>query len=59
MLHLRINPQAGQLTLRTPTTESAQLLPQELAHVSAALVAEAGANYLDISTTDNRLVVDG
>jgi Putative PD-(D/E)XK family member, (DUF4420) len=59
MLRLRINPPAGQLTLRAPITETAQLPQQELAHVSATRVTEAGTSYLDISTTDSRLVVDG
>jgi hypothetical protein len=59
MLQLRINPEAGQLKLRSPIAAPVQLPHQELAHVSATLVTEAGKNYLDISTTDSRLVVDG
>ena len=59
MVRLRINPQAGELTLRSPITETARLPRQELTHVSATLVNEAGSNYLDISTTDSGLVVDG
>ena len=59
MLHLRINPQAGQLTLRAPITETALLPQQALTHVSTTPVIEAGTNYLDISTTDSRLVIDG
>jgi hypothetical protein len=58
-LRLRINPQAGQLTLRAPITETARLPQQELAHVSATLLTEAGTNFLEISTTDSRFVVDG
>jgi hypothetical protein len=58
-LHLRINPQAGQLTLRVPVAEIAQLPQEGLAHVSANLATEEGRNYLDISTTDSRLVIDG
>lgn len=58
-LLLRINPQAGQLTLRAPVADTAQLPQQELAHVSATLITEAGTGYLEISTTDSRLVVDG
>jgi hypothetical protein len=58
-LRLRIDPRVGRLTLRAPIAESVQPPRQQLAHVSAALVTEAGSNYLDISTTDRRLVVDG
>jgi Putative PD-(D/E)XK family member, (DUF4420) len=58
-LRLRINPHAGELTLRAPAPETAQLPQQELTNVTASLITEAGTTYLDISTTDRRLVVDG
>ncbi len=58
-LRLRINPQTGELTLRAPAAETAQLPQQELTNVTASLITEAGTTYLDISTTDRRIVVDG
>jgi hypothetical protein len=58
-LRLRINPQAGELTLRAPAAETAQLPQQDLTNVTAFLITEAGTTYLDISTTDSRIVVDG
>jgi hypothetical protein len=58
-LRLRLDPPKGRLTLRAPVAEHVSLPIQVLAHVTTELHQEAGVRYIEISTTDDRLVVDG
>ena len=58
-LRLRLDPPKRRLTLRAPVAEHVRLPVQLLAHVTTELDQEAGLKYVDISTTDDRLVVDG
>lgn len=58
-LSLRIDKPRSHLTLRAPMSASAQLPVNPLAYVSVETLVEGGSLYLEVSTTDARLVVDG
>jgi putative PD-(D/E)XK family protein DUF4420 len=58
-LWLRIDPQLNRLTLRAPVRPEFALPANDKAHVAVETRVDAGIRYLEISTTDERLMVDG
>lgn len=58
-LRLRIDPAQGRLTLRAPLRPEVEPPVNTLAHVAVDVRIEGTQRYLEISTTDERLVVDG
>jgi len=58
-LDLRIDPPRDRLTLRAPIDASVEPPPNFLAHVTAEIKIDGDGRHLEISTTDERLVVDG
>lgn len=58
-LRLRIDSPSTRLTLRAPVASGVTLPRNELAHVRLDLVVHDGHRFVEISTTDERLIVDG
>lgn len=58
-LRLRIDPARSRLTLRAPLKPEVEPPVNTLAHVAIEVRIEDDQRFLDISTTDERLVVDG
>lgn len=58
-LRLRIDKPRARLTLRAPLSDSEELPVNTLAHVAVETIAEGSDRFVEISTTDARLVVDG
>lgn len=58
-LGLRIDQARQRLTLRAPVPPGVEPPPNALAHVAVEITIDGDARYLEISTTDERLVVDG
>lgn len=58
-LGLRIDQARQRLTLRAPVPSGVEPPPNTLAHVAVEIGIDDGTRYLEISTTDERLVVDG
>lgn len=58
-LLLRIDKPRTRLTLRAPLSETHEMPVNTLAHVTVETLVEGGDRYVEISTTDARLVVDG
>lgn len=58
-LRLRIDKPATRLTLRAPLSTGGELPVNTLAHVAIETLVEGGERFIEISTTDSRLVVDG
>jgi Putative PD-(D/E)XK family member, (DUF4420) len=58
-LELRIDQARQRLTLRAPVPPGVEPSPNALAHVAVEIKIDDDTRYLDISTTDERLVVDG
>lgn len=58
-LRLRIDPARTRLTLRAPLAPEVEPPVNTLAHIAVEVRVESNLRFLDISTTDERLVVDG
>lgn len=58
-LRLRIDPPRGRLTLRAPLSREVEPPINTLAHVAVDVRIDGVQRYLEISTIDARLVVDG
>ena len=58
-LRLRIEPARSRLTLRAPLKPEVEPPVNTLAHVAVEVRIEGDKRFLEISTTDERLVVDG
>lgn len=58
-LRLRIDAPRSRLTLRAPLPAEAEPPVNALAHVAIDTLVEDGVRYVEISTTDARLVIDG
>lgn len=58
-LRLRIDPPRGRLTLRAPIAPDIEVPTNTLAHVAVATTVDRGVRYVEISTTDARLMLDG
>ena len=58
-LRLRIDPVRSRLTLRAPVNPEVAPPVNTLAHVAVEVRIEGDRRFLEISTTDERLVVDG
>lgn len=58
-LRLRIDPASSRLTLRAPLLPGVEPPANTLAHVNATVRVEGQDRFLEISTTDARLVIDG
>lgn len=58
-LRLRIDAPNSRLTLRAPLPSGLEAPVNTLAHVAIDTLLEEGVRYIEISTTDARLVVDG
>lgn len=58
-LRLRIDPPQVRLTLRAPLDGAIELPSNPLAHIQLERVTEAGQSFLDMSASDERLLVDG
>lgn len=59
VLRLRIDPARGRLTLRTPLSPEVEPPVNTLAHIAVDVRIEGAQRFLEISTTDPRLIVDG
>lgn len=58
-VRLRIDSQQGRLTLSVPITGTIDPPVNKLRHVDASVVTRGSTRFLEISTTDPRLVIDG
>lgn len=58
-LELRVDPPRQRLTLRAPVSSGIDLPTNLLAHVRLELIAEGSDRFIEISTTDERLIADG
>lgn len=58
-LRLRIDKPQTRLTLRAPLSTPGELPVNTLAHVDIETLVEGGDRFVEISTTDARLVADG
>src|SRR3954466_6290819 len=58
-LRLRIDPARNRLTLRAPLRPEVDPPGNTLAHVAIEVRIEGDKRFLEISVTDERLVVDG
>ncbi|MCW3045757.1 MAG: hypothetical protein JWO74_41 [Solirubrobacterales bacterium] len=58
-LRLRIDAPRSQLTLRAPLPRGVEAPVNALAHVTVDTLVEGEVRYVEISTTDARLVIDG
>ena len=58
-LRLRIDKPRTRVTLRAPLSASGDLPVNTLAHVAIETLVEGGNRFMEMSTTDARLVVDG
>jgi len=58
-LRLRIDSPRESLTLRAPIDASTVSIRNELSHVRVELVAEGAQRFVEISTRDERLLLDG
>ena len=58
-LRLRIDKPRARLTLRAPLSESGGIPVNALAHVAVETLVDGGDRFIEISTTDARLAVDG
>jgi hypothetical protein len=58
-LALLINPLKSCLTLRTPVAAQATPRANALANIRVEVSVDNGVRYLDISTTDDRLIIEG
>lgn len=58
-LRLRVDEPRSRLTLRAPLPVGVEAPLNALAHVAVDTRVEDGVRYLEISTTDARLVIDG
>ena len=58
-LRLRIDKPHARLTLRLPLSDKFESPANTLAHVTVETLVEGGDRFIEISTTDARLVVDG
>lgn len=58
-LTLRIDAPRHRLTLRAPLQAGVEVPANPLAHVAVGTLVEGGVRYVEVSTTDARLVVDG
>lgn len=54
-----IDPPRSRLTLRAPLAPETQVPASALTHISVSTLVDGGTRYLEISTTDERLVADG
>ncbi|UUY05727.1 PD-(D/E)XK motif protein [Svornostia abyssi] len=58
-LRLRVDPPRSRLTLRVPLASEVEPPVNTLAHVAVEVRIDGNQRFLEISTTDERLVVDG
>lgn len=58
-LRFRIDAPRHRLTLRAPLPHGVEAPANALAHVAVDMLVDGGVRYVEISTTDARLVVDG
>lgn len=58
-LRLRVDAPRSRLTLRAPLPPGVDAPVNALAHVAVDTRVEGGVRYIEISTTDARLVIDG
>jgi hypothetical protein len=58
-LFLRVDAPHQRLTLRTPVGPEERVPVDALTHVQIAVVTDAEQRYLEISTIDERLLIDG
>ena len=58
-LRLRIDSPRTRLTLRAPVGSGTTLPPTALANIHVDLVVDQGEHFVEICTTDERLIVDG
>jgi hypothetical protein len=58
-LRLRVDPPCGRLTLRAPIAPATEVPSNTLAHVAVETMFEGGDRFVEISTTDARLILDG
>lgn len=58
-LRLRIDPTRNRLTLRAPIKPGVEPPVNTMAHIATDIRIEGDQRFLEISTTDERLVVDG
>lgn len=58
-LGVLIDPPRSRLALRAPLAPETQVPASTLAHISVSALVDRGTRYLEISTTDDRLVADG
>ncbi len=58
-LRVLIDPPRARLTLRAPVALETQAPTGAWTHISVSIVVDGGTRYLDISTTDERLIGDG
>jgi hypothetical protein len=56
---IRIDKPSGRLTLRAPIKPGVETPVDNLAHIRTETLIDNGLTYLDISTTDPRLLIDG
>jgi hypothetical protein len=59
VLRLRIDAPLSRLTLRAPFPLAAEAPVNTLAHVAVDTIFDDGIRYIEISTTDARLVIEG
>ncbi|MBJ7469829.1 MAG: PD-(D/E)XK motif protein [Solirubrobacteraceae bacterium] len=58
-LRLRVDPPRSRLTLRVPLASEVEPPVNALAHVAVEVRIDGNQRFLEISTTDERLAVDG
>lgn len=58
-LRLLVSKPAERLTLRVPVSPNETIPSNPLEHVDVQLVVEAGKRFLEVSITDERLLLDG
>jgi hypothetical protein len=58
-LGLRVDKPRGRLTLRAPLSDEGEIPGNTLTHVAVNTVVEDENRFIEISTTDPRVVVDG
>lgn len=59
LLGLRIDAPGGRLTLRTPISADTKSPANPLSHVDVVVLEDEGQRFLEITTTDERLIIDG
>lgn len=58
-LRVLIDPPRSRVTLRAPVSPETQVPASAWSHIGVSTLVDGGIRYLEISTTDERLVADG